>query len=90
MRVEGAFPLIGIGGVENSATALAKIEAGADLVELYSAFIYKGISIAADIKRELLRRLTSAGVENLAALRGLRAQEWAAGRMSHVQLHAEV
>jgi dihydroorotate dehydrogenase len=90
LRVEGAFPLIGIGGVENAATALAKIEAGADLVELYSAFIYKGVAIAADIKRGLLKRLMNAGVDNLAALRGARAQEWAAGRMSNAELHAEV
>jgi dihydroorotate dehydrogenase len=79
-----------MGGGETPPTALAKIEAGADLVELYSAFIYKGVSIAADIKQGLLQRLINAGVDNLAALRGRRAEEWAAGRMSAAQLHAEV
>jgi hypothetical protein len=38
----------------------------------------------------LLHRLEKAGVDTLAALRGRRAEEWAAGRMSDVQLHAEV
>ena len=42
VRAEGAFPLIGVGGIDSGATAIAKIKAGATLVQLYT-----GWSIAA-------------------------------------------
>ena len=90
LRVEGAFPLIGIGGVENTATALAKIEAGADLVELYSALVFKGVGLIAEIKQGLLRHLSHAGLDNLADVRGLRAEDWAAGKMSAAELHGNL
>ena len=43
VRVEGAFPLIGVGGIDSGAAALAKIRAGADLVQLYSALVFRGL-----------------------------------------------
>jgi dihydroorotate dehydrogenase len=81
LRVEGAFPLIGIGGVEDAATALAKIEAGAHLVELYSALVFKGSGLVQEIKEGLLAQLSATGIP-LAALRGTRADDWAAGKTS--------
>jgi dihydroorotate dehydrogenase len=81
LRVEGAFPLIGIGGVEDAATALAKIEAGAHLVELYSALVFKGPSLVQEIKEGLLAQL-SATDTTLATLRGTRADDWAASKIS--------
>jgi dihydroorotate dehydrogenase len=47
------FPLIGVGGVFSAADARAKIEAGADLVQLYTGFIYEGPSVARRIARGL-------------------------------------
>ena len=38
VRAEGAFPLIGVGGINSGAAALAKIRAGASLVQLYSGW----------------------------------------------------
>ncbi|HEY8214576.1 MAG TPA: quinone-dependent dihydroorotate dehydrogenase [Methylocystis sp.] len=58
-RVEGQFPLIGVGGVDSADAALAKIEAGATLVQLYSALVYEGPALVARIKRELLDRLAT-------------------------------
>ena len=43
VRVEGAFPLIGVGGIDSGAAALGKIRAGADLVQLYSALVFRGL-----------------------------------------------
>lgn len=57
LRVEGRFPLIGVGGIEDAATTLAKIRAGATLVQLYTALVYKGPTLVADIKRGLLATL---------------------------------
>jgi len=42
LRVDNQFPLIGAGGVDSPETALAKIEAGASLVQFYSSLIFKG------------------------------------------------
>ena len=39
------MPLIGCGGVENAATALAKIEAGATLVQLYTSLALNGVGV---------------------------------------------
>ena len=39
VRVEGAFPLIGVGGIDSGETALGKIRAGACLIQLYSALV---------------------------------------------------
>ena len=40
VRVEGAFPLIGVGGIDSGETALGKIRAGAGLIPLYSNDIW--------------------------------------------------
>jgi dihydroorotate dehydrogenase len=53
VRVERAFPLIGVGGIDSGAAALAKIRAGASLVQLYTAFIFHGLRLLASIKAEL-------------------------------------
>jgi dihydroorotate dehydrogenase len=75
LRIEGRAPLIGVGGVEDAATALAKIEAGASLIQLYTALIYKGPALIGEIKRGIVERLGADG--ELAALVGSRAAAWA-------------
>ncbi len=45
----GKIPLVGVGGVSNVATALAKFKAGASLIQLYSALVYKGPDLVRDI-----------------------------------------
>jgi dihydroorotate dehydrogenase len=57
LRVEGQFPLVGVGGIDSAARALAKIEAGATLVQLYSALVYEGPRLVCRIKRGLLDAL---------------------------------
>jgi len=81
VRVEGAFPLIGVGGIDSGQTALAKIKAGADLIQLYSGLIYRGLGLLAEIKTTLLRALEREGVERLGELVGVdaaavTAEEW--------------
>ncbi len=55
-RVEGQFPLIGVGGIDGPEAALAKLDAGATLVQLYSALVFDGPELIARIKRGLLAR----------------------------------
>lgn len=45
----GKIPLIGVGGISDAATALAKFKAGASLIQLYSALVYKGPSLVREI-----------------------------------------
>ena len=56
-RVERQFPLVGVGGVDGGTTAMAKIEAGASLVQLYSALVYGGPGLVGEIKRGLVAKL---------------------------------
>src|SRR5207237_9621895 len=57
VRVEGAFPLVGVGGIDGGGAALTKIRAGASLIQLYSALIYKGLGLVDDIKSDLASTL---------------------------------
>jgi dihydroorotate dehydrogenase len=49
------FPIIGVGGVMSAADAQAKINAGADLVQIYTGFIYHGPALVAASARALAR-----------------------------------
>ncbi len=49
-----AFPIIGVGGIFTPEDALEKLEAGADLVQLFTGFIYEGPFIARKINKYLV------------------------------------
>ncbi len=57
VRVEGAFPLVGTGGIDSGASALAKMRAGASLVQIYSSLVFRGLSLVGEIKAELAKAL---------------------------------
>jgi dihydroorotate dehydrogenase len=65
--------LIGVGGVRSGADALAKIRAGASLVQLYTAFAYAGPALIPRLKQELLDALRQQGFSSVAEARGTRA-----------------
>ncbi len=48
-----SFPIIGIGGIHSAQDALDKIEAGADLVQIYTGFIYEGPSLIKKINKAI-------------------------------------
>lgn len=54
VRVEGQFPLVGVGGVDGPEAAIGKIEAGASLIQLYSALVYEGPGLVRRIERGLI------------------------------------
>jgi dihydroorotate dehydrogenase len=49
-----AFPIIGVGGIHSAKDALEKIKAGADLVQIYTGFIYEGPGLIKKINKALL------------------------------------
>jgi dihydroorotate dehydrogenase len=46
---KGSVPMIGVGGISNKANADAKLQAGAELVQIYSGFIYHGPALVKEI-----------------------------------------
>ena len=50
-----SFPIIGVGGIHSAEDALSKIEAGADLVQIYTGFIYEGPSLIKKINKAILK-----------------------------------
>lgn len=81
VRTEGAFPLIGVGGIDSGGAALTKIRAGATLIQLYSALVYKGLGLVDDIKRDLMSTLLRTGRDSLPEIVGadaaaITAEDW--------------
>jgi dihydroorotate dehydrogenase len=81
VRVEGAFPLIGAGGIDSGGAALTKIRAGASLIQLYSALIYKGVGLIDSIKSDLVSTLLRTGRDSLSEIVGadaaaITAEDW--------------
>jgi len=70
VRVEGAFPLIGAGGIDSGAAALTKIKAGASVVQLYTGLVFHGLGVVSEIKREILKALEKGRHNTLADLVG--------------------
>jgi dihydroorotate dehydrogenase len=73
----GKVPLIGIGGIDSGETALAKIEAGATLIQLYSGLVYEGPGLIGRIKSELADTCRRRGVGRLDSLVGSQVSRWA-------------
>lgn len=65
-RVEGAFPLIGVGGIDSVDAAWRKIRAGASLIQLYTAVTYEGFGLLGAIKTGLAARLARGGHRSVA------------------------
>jgi dihydroorotate dehydrogenase len=63
--LSGRLPLIGVGGVESGLTALAKIKAGASVVQLYSALVYEGPGLAARLLYDLDGLLAAEGFDSI-------------------------
>jgi len=74
---EGKLPLIGVGGIDSGETALAKIEAGASLIQLYTGLVFEGPGLIGRIKRTLVATMNDDKSNTFALLIGRRADEWA-------------
>jgi len=72
----GRLPLIGVGGISSAADAYAKIRAGASAVQLYSALVYGGLSLAGDVARGLDALLARDGFARVADAVGTGRDAW--------------
>ena len=64
-ELNGKIPIVGVGGVNSGKSAYEKIIAGASLLQLYTGFVYRGPSVAKDIKKELIQILKAEGIKNI-------------------------
>ena len=64
-KLNGKIPIIGVGGVNSGKSAYEKIIAGASLLQLYTSLIYKGPSVAKNIKKELIQILKNEGIQSI-------------------------
>ena len=74
LRVEGQFPLIGVGGIDSADAALTKLRAGASLLQFYSAMVFKGPDLVREIKAGLLRAAQAENLSSIAAITGRDAE----------------
>jgi len=75
------LPIIGVGGIDSAQSAWQKMEAGADLVQLYTGMIYQGPTLAKHICQGLSKRLKASGFSDMAGLTASRNAEWAAKQL---------
>lgn len=71
------LPLIGVGGIDSADAAWTKITAGADLLQLYSALVFKGSGLIEDILAGLSARLDEHGFGSLREARDTAVESWA-------------
>jgi dihydroorotate dehydrogenase len=72
----GRVPLIGAGGISSADDAWQKLRAGATLLQLYSALVFKGPQLISDILNGLLTRLTDNGFASIEAVTGTGNDDW--------------
>ena len=78
----GKLPIIGVGGIHSPESAVAKFEAGADAIQLYSALVFGGLDLLDRLKRGLTAAVRSRGLTSVSQLTGKTTEEWASGKAS--------
>ncbi|WP_412553987.1 quinone-dependent dihydroorotate dehydrogenase [Shimia sp. MIT1388] len=73
---DGSIPLVGVGGIGSAEQAYAKICAGASAVQLYTALVYGGFSVAETIIRDLDKLLQKDGFANVEEAVGSKREDW--------------
>ncbi|MCO5160446.1 MAG: quinone-dependent dihydroorotate dehydrogenase [Mesorhizobium sp.] len=76
-RLGRDFPLIGVGGVDSLESALDKIRAGADLLQLYTGMVYAGPGLPGEIVRGLSRFVAKEGLASIRDIRDSGTERWA-------------
>ena len=78
----GSLPIVGVGGIHSPESAVAKFEAGANAIQLYTALVFGGLDLLDRLKRGLAATVRSRGLTSVAGLTGATTAEWASGKAS--------
>jgi len=76
LRLGPELPIIGVGGVDSAQTAIAKLQAGASLVQLYTGMIYKGPGLVQEIIRGIQTHMDSNNIGHVSDLSGTQTDTW--------------
>jgi dihydroorotate dehydrogenase len=76
-RLADNLPIIGVGGVDSVETTIAKMEAGADLVQIYTGLIYQGPGLPQEITRALIKMVDREKLNNIGDIVGRKTGRWA-------------
>jgi dihydroorotate dehydrogenase len=71
--------LIGVGGISNADDVIAKMEAGASLVQLYTGLIYGGPCLPTQIMQDLSTYLDKNEINHISELVGSKTDDWLGG-----------
>ena len=72
----GQLPLIGVGGIATAKQAFDKLAAGASLLQLYSAMVYRGPHLARNIANDLANLLDRHNLADISAVTGINNSKW--------------
>lgn len=81
-RVGPDLAIIGVGGIHSARSALAKIEAGASAIQLYTALVFGGMELLDEIKTGLSRAVAKANKNSVTELVGTKVDQWASRKIS--------
>jgi len=81
LRVGPDLPIVGVGGVHSARSAMAKIEAGANALQIYSALVFEGLDLLERIKAGLADMVRRPRARNISDFVGTATSDWAEGRI---------
>jgi len=73
---DGSLPLVGVGGIASAEDAYVKIRAGASAVQLYTAMVFEGLSLAPRIAKDLDALIARDGYSNVSEAVGTDRKRW--------------
>lgn len=76
-RIGTDLPIIGVGGIDSATSAIQKLEAGANLIQLYSGMVFQGPDLAARINAGIMTHLNRENISHVSQLTGKSTDEWA-------------
>jgi len=80
MRVGPDLPIIGVGGIHSAKSAAAKMSAGANAIQLYSALVFGGMEMLRDIKSGLTTQVRQNKMKNISEMTSTHVEDWASGK----------
>ncbi len=81
LRVGNEMAIIGVGGIHCANSAIAKLNAGANVIQLYSALVFSGMELIEEIKQGLISAIKLGKHKNISALSGTNTKDWASGKL---------
>jgi dihydroorotate dehydrogenase len=76
LRTQGKIPIVGCGGISSAQDVIEYMQAGASVVQLYTALAYQGPGLIREIKNDLTTYCHQHGLQHVQQLTGTQAQRW--------------